>query len=517
MQYDSQVGQSGIAFLAEIIGTLAQSGREEALEFHADPSGEKTRNDPLHWIVPGREAVLSSNQAGRLGAELDGQVSVVTGAGRGIGRAIALALGVAGACVAVLARSSCELAATVETIEQAGGRAKAFVADVTDARAVRETVAEIQRSLGPINLLVNNAGKQGPMLPFCDTDVDEWWRVQEVNLRGPMLCSRAVLPGMISRRQGRIINIASSAAPIAYFSSYTTSKTALIRFTETVAIETRPYGVRMFAVGPGTVRTAMSEYALISPEGRKWLPWFQQIFEEGLDVSMDRPVKLVLQLASGMADRLSGRFLSVSDDLDILLRNVEQIEENNLFSLRVKSLHSANANSKLASIRAEAERPRHLFLRIDRCFAAPPEKVFEVWINVEAVKKWFVHNAPVHWHEDPKMDPRPGGHFSWSVKREDEPKVFHFHGVYHKVEPANEIAFTWEWRTLPIEGVKGPGNTQVTIKLLTHDHMTKVVLVQTGLVGESAFHAHDKGWQRCFDGIAELLSEGATNKSVPTL
>jgi NAD(P)-dependent dehydrogenase (short-subunit alcohol dehydrogenase family)/uncharacterized protein YndB with AHSA1/START domain len=448
---------------------------------------------------------LTSNQAGRRGAELDGQVAVVTGAGRGIGRAIALALGAAGACVAALARSGCELATTVEMIERAGGVAKAFVADVTKV-AVQSTMAEIEQSLGPISVLINNAGRQGPMLPFCETDVDDWWRVQEVNLRGPMLCSRAVLPGMISRRQGRIINIASSAAPIAYFSSYTTSKTALIRFTETVAIEARPYGVSMFAVGPGTVRSAMSEYALISPEGQKWLPWFQQIFDEGLDVPMERPVQLVLQLASGLADRLTGRFLSVSDDLDMLLRNIEQIEANNLFSLRVRILNASNANSKLASIRAEAEQPRHLTLRIECCFTAPCKKVFEVFLDGEAVKKWFLHDAAVRWREEPAIDARPGGHYSWSVISDDGRRVFHFHGVYQKVDFAEEIVFTWEWHTLPIDGVKGPGSTQVTLKFFTHKHITKVVLVQTGLPDEPAFHAHDKGWRRCFDGIAKLLS-----------
>jgi NAD(P)-dependent dehydrogenase (short-subunit alcohol dehydrogenase family) len=241
-------------------------------------------------------------------------------------------------------------------IEEAGGRAYAFVADVTDAMAVGTTMAEIERTLGPIRLLVNNAARQGPMGPFCETDVGEWWRALAVNLSGPMLCSRAVLPGMISRHEGRIVNIASSPVPIAYFSSYVTSKTALIRFTETVATEVGPYGVRMFAVGPGTVRTAMSEYALNSPEGQKWLPWFRRIFDEGLDVPVERPARLVLELASGRADSLTGRFLSVSDDPDALLRNVKKIEENHLFSLRVRTMDGGGVSSAIASIRAEAER-----------------------------------------------------------------------------------------------------------------------------------------------------------------
>ena len=199
---------------------------------------------------------MSSQNIVRRGDELKGQIAVVTGGGRGIGRAIALTLAAAGACTAVLARSQSEVAKTVAMIEEAGGRAQAFVADVTDAMAVGTTMVEIERALGPVDLLVNNAAKQGPMGPFCETDVDEWWRTMAVNLSCPMLCSRAVLPGMISRHTGRIVNIASSAAPIAYFSSCVTSKTALIRFTETVANEIRPYGVSLFAVGPGTVRTA---------------------------------------------------------------------------------------------------------------------------------------------------------------------------------------------------------------------------------------------------------------------
>lgn len=290
---------------------------------------------------------------------LSGQVAAVTGGGRGIGRAIAATLSDAGATTAVLARSTSEINETAGMIEQAGGRARPFVADVTDAPAVHKTFQEIERSLGPVTLLVNNAAIPGPIGPFWETDPEQWWRTLDVNLRGAMLCSRRVLPGMISRGQGRIINIASSTLPVAYFSSYATSKAALVRFTETLAGEVKPYGVTMFAVGPGTVRTSMAEHSLRSPDGQKWLPWFKRIFDQGLDVSAERPSRLVLELASGRADSLWGRFLSIWDDLDSLLRNVKQIEERNLYSLRVQTLDGGGVGSALTAIRRSAERPLH--------------------------------------------------------------------------------------------------------------------------------------------------------------
>lgn len=291
--------------------------------------------------------------------QLSGQVAAVTGGGRGIGQAIAAALSAAGATTAVLALSSSEINETARMIEEAGGHARPFVVDVTDAVAVEKTFVEIERTLGPVTLLVNNAAIPGPIGPFWETDPAGWWRTLDVNLRGAVLCSRAVLPGMIARSKGRIINIASSAIPVAYFSSYATSKAALVRFTETIAGEVKPYGVSTFAVGPGTVRTAMAEHSLRSADGQKWLPWFKRIFDEGLDVSVERPARLVLELASGRVDSLSGRLLSIWDDLDFLLRKVREIEERNLYSLRVQTL-DGGVGSALTAIRVEAERPLNL-------------------------------------------------------------------------------------------------------------------------------------------------------------
>ena len=151
----------------------------------------------------------------------------------------------------------------------------------------------------------------GPLGPFTQSDVGAWWRTFEVNLHGQILCTHRALPGMIARRGGRIINIASGggAAMLPYFSAYVTSKTALIRFSECLAFEVKDHGIAVFAMGPGTVRTAMSEYSLNSPEGRTWLPWFRDIFDEGRDLPPERPAALLVALASGKADALSGRYV----------------------------------------------------------------------------------------------------------------------------------------------------------------------------------------------------------------
>jgi NAD(P)-dependent dehydrogenase (short-subunit alcohol dehydrogenase family) len=251
------------------------------------------------------------------GTNLAGQVAIVTGGGSGIGRAIALGLARAGASVAVIARSGDQLAETVRQITQLGSRAVAVAADVSDPPAVESMVHEVQQVLGSVDLLVNNAGLAGPIGPTWETNYEDWWRCLEVNLRGPMLCSRAVLPGMIARKKGHIVNVASGAGTFAipYLGAYDTSKTALIRLTEVLGLEAGAHGVHVFAVEPGTVRTAMAEHALSSQEGKQWLPWFDDIFKRGEDVHPDHAANLVVLLASGRADVLSGRFFTIKDDV----------------------------------------------------------------------------------------------------------------------------------------------------------------------------------------------------------
>ena len=248
---------------------------------------------------------------------LEGQVAVVTGASRGLGRAYATAFADAGAAVAVVARGVKELGSVAKELASRGGRALPITADVTDADAAQRAADYILESLGPVDLLVNAAGLGTPMGPFADASIDRWWRTIEVNVKGPALWSRALLPTMMARGSGRIINLASIAGGrgIPNWSAYATSKTALIRLSETLALEGSARGVRVFPIHPGTVRTSMTEEALASPEARRLVPTLAAIFDRGQDISVEESVAFVLRIARGEADALSGRLISVQDDL----------------------------------------------------------------------------------------------------------------------------------------------------------------------------------------------------------
>ncbi len=256
-------------------------------------------------------------------------VALVTGGGRGIGRGIALGLAKEGWDVAVSARSAAQLS---ETVKLAEGRVIPVPADVSDRASVKALVRSVEFMLGPVSLLVNNAGTAGPLGPFWESNPDEWWRCQEVNLRGPMLCCRELLPGMIARQAGRIINVVSGAGTRAYpdMSAYVASKTALIRFSEQLALELKPHGIGVFPIMPGVVRTAMLE------EARKHLPFVQKLIDDGREITPDVVARLILTLASGAADLLSGRLFSVHDNVEEMVRRAEEVEANALYLLRIR-------------------------------------------------------------------------------------------------------------------------------------------------------------------------------------
>jgi NAD(P)-dependent dehydrogenase (short-subunit alcohol dehydrogenase family) len=274
---------------------------------------------------------------------LAGQVALVTGGGRGLGRTFAQTLAAAGAAVAVAARSRREVEETVALIGDGGGWAMAVPLDVTNPAAVARAVGDVQRAWGPVDLLINNAGVSGPLGPIAGTDPAEWWHAIDVNLRGVFLCARAVLPAMVAQGRGRIINVASSAGtvPWPYVSAYAISKAAVLHFTENLAKETRKQGITVFTIHPGIVRTAMLEEVLridapSDAPGGLVRDWFRDRLAEGQEVPPECAAELVLLLARGEADGLSGRYLSVYDDVRALIARADEIRRDNLYTLRLR-------------------------------------------------------------------------------------------------------------------------------------------------------------------------------------
>jgi NAD(P)-dependent dehydrogenase (short-subunit alcohol dehydrogenase family) len=279
------------------------------------------------------------------GRPLDGMVALVTGGGRGIGRLLGARLAGAGAAVGLIARSADELGAAVGEIHRAGGTAAA-VADVTDQRASAAAVTELRQKLGTVDILVNNAGVSGPVGPLWQAQTAEWWRAIEVNLGGAFVLTQLALAHMIPAGRGRIINITSYAGVYRWplLSAYAASKAALVKLTENLAEETRPHGVSVFSVDPGLLPIGLGEAAQRgsadrhTPEGRVHR-WIRDQFAAGRGADPEEAARLILALASGHADRLSGRHLSVTDNLDDLLPRIDRIERDDLYTLRLRTGH----------------------------------------------------------------------------------------------------------------------------------------------------------------------------------
>jgi NAD(P)-dependent dehydrogenase (short-subunit alcohol dehydrogenase family) len=249
--------------------------------------------------------------------ELDGQVALVTGGGRGIGRGIAHELAAGGMRVAVAARTREQVD---ETAREIGGLA--VQVDVSDAGSVSAMVAEVEQELGPIDLLVNNAGIAGWEKPSWEVEPADWWRVLEVNVLGVHLCSRAVLPGMLERGNGRIVITGSGAAylPGSDHTAYPASKAAVCRYGETLANELEDR-IPVFFFSPGLVRTDMLGDA---PDDLPWTP-------------PELAPRLVRVLASGRADALAGRYIHAEhDDIEELIRRADEIRDNDLNAIRLR-------------------------------------------------------------------------------------------------------------------------------------------------------------------------------------
>lgn len=260
---------------------------------------------------------------------LTGQVALVTGANRGIGRQISIHLAAAGATVMLSARNIDSLIPVQQHIEEAGGRCERFALDVTDQFLVGTTVDEIVTKHGRIDLLVNNAGIGAGSENPWDLPVEEWWAVQEVNVKGPYVCTQAVMRHMTKQRTGRIIDVGSMVAtyPNPGASPYSASKAALFRWNSCLAEGAKAFGVSVFIISPGLVATDMTDIPQFADvPADQWVP-------------IEKSGELVVALASGKADVLAGRFIHALDDLDSLIKHADKIAAENLQTLSMQMLH----------------------------------------------------------------------------------------------------------------------------------------------------------------------------------
>ena len=257
---------------------------------------------------------------------LAGEIAIVTGAGRGFGRAIAERLASEGATVALIARNAEQLAETAAIIEAAGGRALPVPADVTEPADVDRAVSQIEADLGAPTIFINNAGVPGPFGPIWELDMDAWWAAQHVHIRAPMLFLRRLLPGMVARDKGRIVVVSAIAAKkvAPYLSAYCTGKIAQNRIVAEAAAELADTGVKIFAIDPGFVFTALARDTMNAPDAQKWLPGMVGRLQEVSDgeetaAGLARCAQRCFDLVSGRYDALSGDYMEIPDDLEAMV------------------------------------------------------------------------------------------------------------------------------------------------------------------------------------------------------
>ena len=250
---------------------------------------------------------------------LDGRIAIVTGAGRGFGRAIAERLAGEGASVALLARSRAQIEDVAAAI---GPAALAVACDVTDPASVGQAAARVEETLGPVDILVSNAGVPGPFGPLWEVDPEEWWQAQAVHIRAPMLLLHRLLPGMIERGRGHAVCVSAKAARIVapHLSAYCTGKIAQNRLVAEAAAELAGTGVAAFAIDPGFVFTQLARETMNDPQAQAHLGGMVERLREreadpAAQADLARCAERVLALVSGRYEARSGTSDELDDDL----------------------------------------------------------------------------------------------------------------------------------------------------------------------------------------------------------
>lgn len=251
---------------------------------------------------------------------LQNKIALVTGSSQGIGKAIAQKLIEAGATIAVAAIENEALKKTAAEFEQLGARFKAYGVDLTDESQIDSLVLSVVRDLGPVDILINNAGITGPTAPVHKVPIADWDRTLQINLRTPFLLSRAVVPSMIERKGGKIVNMSSIAGKMAYplRTPYAASKWGIIGLTLTLAQELGPYNIHVNAVCPGPTQTEMIE-SVIRARAQALGTDFETMSKEyvratalGRMVQPQEVADLVLFLCSPKSNAITGQAIDIS-------------------------------------------------------------------------------------------------------------------------------------------------------------------------------------------------------------
>ncbi|MDP1623934.1 MAG: SDR family oxidoreductase [Bacteroidales bacterium] len=241
---------------------------------------------------------------------------ILTGAGRGIGRAIACRLAEEGAQIALLSRTESELAETFEMISKTSPESFYFPVDLDDETAAEETFGRIVSRFSSVDILVNNAGIQPPIGSFHQNDFESWKKNIRVNLFASAFLSHLVIKVMIPQRKGKIINMSGggSTGPRPNFSAYAVSKTAMVRFTENLAAELREFNIDVNAISPGAVNTRMLEEVLDAGHdaGSEWQDAMKRSETGGTEPSV--AAGLIAFLASSLSDGITGKLISAPWD-----------------------------------------------------------------------------------------------------------------------------------------------------------------------------------------------------------
>ncbi|CAN5816801.1 SDR family oxidoreductase [soil metagenome] len=268
-----------------------------------------------------------------------GWIALVTGGGRGLGRAIANRLAGEGAAVGLLARTVAEVEEAAGAIGDSGGQAAAFVGDVLDASSLDQAVRRFREwSGGRCDTLVCAAGRLRGIGPIGTVDPEDWWLDLETAVRGAQRSIRALLPDLLRSPRASIQLLVGPGhnGDLAFASGYGAAQAGLVRLAESLDKELRPDGVPVYAVSPGLVPTSLVEHLLQSEEGRRYLPRFTEAFAEGKEVGPEFVAEMVAWLAVRRPEELGGRVVPALATPEILDMRLARIQAEGLGRLRLR-------------------------------------------------------------------------------------------------------------------------------------------------------------------------------------